>query len=366
MQLKIKTDILKEMISKAIKGAGNNKLIPLTGLMELRAENNTLTITTTDAVNYLYVVQSVDIEDEFSVVLGVEKFSKLISKMTCDSVTLIFHSDMQILEVKGNGTYKIELPLDESGQLISYPNPLPELSDDADSTINVSTIQSILNTIKPSLATTLELPCYTGYYAGDAVIATDTVRIASMNVKLFDADYLIYPESMNLLALMSGEHIDVHKIESDDANTILIYKTSDCIVYSPVMNGIEDYSVDAITGLINTDFNHSCVLDKTALLQVLDRLSIFVGAYDKNAISLVFTADGIQLSSKESTGIELIPYIESNNFEAYECIIDIELFMQEIKAIVSDRIELYYGLPNAIKMVDGDITIIVALLEENN
>lgn len=363
MQLKIKTDVLKEMMTKAIKGAGNNKLIPLTGLMELRAENDTLTITTTDAINYLYVMQSIELEEEFSVVLGVEKFSKLISKMTCENIVLIFHPDMQLLEVNGNGNYKIELPLDESGQLISYPNPLPELPDTY-TQISAFTVQTIINTLKPSLATTLEIPCYTGFYVGDIVIATDTYRVASMNTKLFD-DYscLISSETMSLLSLMSDEYIEVYR--PVDSN-VIVYKTPDCIVFSNVMEGVEEFSVDAIKGLINTDFSRKCVLDRSLLLQVLDRLSIFVGVYDKNAITLTFTADGLQLSSRASTGIETIPYIESDNFEPYECSIDIESITQEIKAIASDRIELYYGLPNAVKIVDDNITIIVALLEENN
>ena len=36
MKAKIKTEVLQNVMTKAVKGAGNNKLIPITSLMELK------------------------------------------------------------------------------------------------------------------------------------------------------------------------------------------------------------------------------------------------------------------------------------------------------------------------------------------
>ena len=55
MKIIIKTTTLQEMIAKAIKGASNNKLIPLTSLMAIEVKDKVLTLTTTDATNYLYI-----------------------------------------------------------------------------------------------------------------------------------------------------------------------------------------------------------------------------------------------------------------------------------------------------------------------
>lgn len=360
MKLTLKTEKLKEMVSRAVKGVSNNKLIPLTSLMAIEVTDNKLTLITTDATNYLYITEDKVVADDFYVVVDATTFSKLVSKMTCENITLEVKTG--VLNVKGNGNYKIELPIDENGGPIKYPDPVDrlDLSSAIQKTINRTTVQVILETIKPALAVTLENPCYTGYYIGDGIVATDTYKIASMDVNLLGANRLVSPEFMDLLAVMTNEKITVMYTDTD-----IVCSTPDCTVYGKFMDGIEDYAIDAIMELVNTDIDSFCSVPKNALLQLLDRLSLFVGPYDKNAIHLTFTQNGLQVSSKATNGIEIIDYIASDNFKDFTCAIDIQMLTQEVKAISNDVIELYYGEDNAIKMTDGNITIIVALLEDD-
>ena len=362
MKLTIRTEKLKDMVSRAVKGVGNNKLIPLTSLMAIEVKDNKLTLITTDATNYLYIVEDKVVAEDFYAVVDAITFSKLVSKMTCENITLQINGGVWVLEVLGNGNYKIELPLDEDGQPIKYPDPVSKLdmSVAQETTVNRSTVQVILNTIKPALAVTLENPCYTGYYMGDKVVATDTYKIASMDISLFNEPKLVSPELLDLLVVMTSEKINVHVFPQE-----IVYETPDCIVYGRFMTGIEDYAIQAIGELVDTEFDSYCSVPKSALVQLLDRLSLFVGPYDKNAIDLIFTNTGLQVSSKKASGVELIQYIASDNFKDFTCSVDIQMLTQEIKAISNDAIELYYGQDNAIKMVDGNITIIVALLEDD-
>lgn len=362
MKLTLKTEKLKEMVSRAVKGVGNNKLIPLTSLMALEVKDNKLTLITTDATNYLYVVEDKVVADDFYVVVDADTFSKLISKMTCENVTLEVASGVWVLNVKGNGNYKIELPLDENGEPIKYPDPVEnlDLSSASEKTINRTTVQVILDTIKPALAVTLENPCYTGYYVGNQVVATDTYKIASMDINLIGEKRLVSPEFMDLLSVVNAEKINVMYTDTD-----IVCSTPDCIVCGKFMEGIEDYAIDAIMELVNTEIDSFCSVPKNAILQLLDRLSLFVGTYDKNAIHLTFTQNGLQVSSKAANGVEIIDYVSSDNFKPFTCAVDIQMLTQEIKAIDNDVIELYYGTDNAIKMTDGNITIIVALLEDD-
>ena len=360
MKLTVKTEKLKEMVSRVVKGVGNNKLIPLTSLMAIELKDSTLTLISTDATNYLYISEDHVVGEDFCAVVDANTFSKLVSKMTCENIT--FEVKEQALEVRGNGTYKIELPLDENGEYIKYPDPVAklDLSRAYETVINRTTIQVILETIKPALAITLENPCYTGYYMGDSVVATDTYKIANMGIKVFDTPRLISAEMLDLLAVMTAEKISVYTMEND-----IVFSSNDCIVVGKLMEGMEDFAIDPIMGLVNTEFNSSCSIPKSALLQLLDRLALFVGPYDKNAIHLTFTSNGSQVSSKATNGIELIQYVSSSNFRDFTCAIDIQMLIQEVKAISNDVIELYYGEDNAIKMTDGNITIVVALLEDN-
>ena len=362
MEVTVKTSILKDMVSRASKGASCNKLIPLTSLMGIKLDDGVLTLITTDATNYLYVREKGIAGLDFNVSVPVDTFVKLIERMTCENITLDVTD--KTLSVKGNGDYKIELPMDEdTGNVVRFPNPVGNIVFDPTNIkeVNLSTIKVIINSLKSALAVTMDDPCYVGYYVGDSVIATDTYKIASLGVSgLFGEPKLISPELMQLLMVMRDEKINV-----DSSGNILVFGSSDCTIYGTVMEGIEDYAVDAIMGLVDTEFDSVCKIPKNALLQVLDRLSLFVNTYDKNGIYLTFTKDGLQIESKSTSGVEIIPYYESNDFKEFTCCIDIEMFMSQIKSLAVDMVELHYGLDNAIKMVDGNVTQVIALLEDD-
>lgn len=360
MKLTISTSTLQNMVAKAMKGASCNKMIPLTGLMaiHLNQESHRLTLLTTDATNYLYVRENKVEGDEFYVVIQAEMFAKLISKMTCETVTLELKDNTLI--VKGNGKYSIELPLDEEGALIKYPHPLGGKSFVGDTaTVNLSTIKLILNTAKSALANTLEVPCYTGYYVGNKVVATDTYKICGINIKLWDEPALVSPEMMSLLDIFTDEKIAVYR----DGN-IMVFVTDNCTVYGPLMDSIDDYQIEAIDGLLEQGFESSCKLTKSALLQLLDRLALFVSPYDKNGVYLTFTREGLQIESKQANSVELIPYAESENFRAFTCCVDIEMLHSQVKANTGDSITIHYGEENAIKITDGNVAQVVALLED--
>lgn len=361
--MKIRTDKLQEMVSRAIKGASNNKLLPITSLMSIVLDAGELTLTTTDATNYLYIGDVAEGED-FNVVVSADMFAKLVSKLTCEYTELSFRSDLGIFEIKGNGHYKMEVPLDENGQYIKYPNPADKLinSEIADwsTVINKSTVQVILETLKPALAVTMDDPCYTGYYVGNSIVATDTFKIASMDIKLFDEPRLVSAELMNLLSVMSAEKINVFVF----GNRVL-FKTPDCVIYGQFMEGLDDFAIDAINGLVDEEMNSMCSVPKSALLQTLDRLSLFVGTYDKNAICLTFTNEGLQISSKASNGVEIIPYVNSENFKDFTCMIDVEMFRSVVKSVQNDEIKINYDEDTSIKIPDGNITIVIALMDDS-
>lgn len=358
MKLTIKTEIFKEMISRAIKGASQNKLIPITGLMAISLRGSSLTLITTDASNYLYIKQDNVVGDDFYVVIQVEQFSKLISKMTCESITL--ECSDNVLNVKGNGDYKIELPLDEEGNLIVFPDPYADVEITESTEVNIATIRTILNTVKPSLAVTMEVPVYTRYYVGDRVIATDTYKMASINSNILNTEpILISAEMMNLLDVMTCEKIGFTKID----NTI-VFSSPDCLVYGHIMEGIEEYAIEPITELLDEEFSSGCKVDRNSFLSILDRISLFVSQYDNRAITLTFTDKGIDISSKASTGIETLTYLESDNPVPYTCSIDIEILTSQIKANVSETVDLKYGNENTIKIVDGNVIQVTALLED--
>lgn len=358
--IQVSTLKLQEMVSKAMKGVGNNKLLPITSLMAIKVQDDDLYLITTDGINYLYIREPRSFEEvDFSVVVNADLFSQLIARLTCEK-TILEITDNSLVVV-GNGTYHIELPLDEEGNLIKYPNPLNNVVWEINSAIdiNLSTIDLILNSISPSLSTTLDIPCYTGYWVGDKVVATDTYKIGCLGTKLLEEPKLISAATMKLLSLMTDEKIKLYVKE----NT-LFFRSENCMVYGKTLDGIQDFQIDAIGGLLEQSFDSMCRVSKQSLLQLLDRLMLFVGVYDKNAIELDFTKEGIEVSSKLDSGVEVIEYQESENYQKFSCLIDIEMLYAQVKAQVNEVVEIWYGKDNAIRINDDNITKIIALIEE--
>ena len=166
MKLTINTATFQNMVAKAVKGAGMNNDLLITQLMSISLKDNMLTLETTDNNNYLYVRQDKVAGEDFNVVVLADKFAKLISKLTCENVTLEIPTakagELDKLVIKGNGKYVIELPYDEEGELIEFPDPVSETTDDFWSTaeLQLSTVRHILSTAKAALLVGKEDSCY--------------------------------------------------------------------------------------------------------------------------------------------------------------------------------------------------------------
>lgn len=357
MTITLSTPLFQEMLNKAVKGAGNNKLVPLTFLISIKAKDNILTLTTTDGLNYLYVKEPVETED-FELVVEMETFSKLISKMTSETITLNITDNY--LEVVGNGKYLIDIPSDD-GNPIRYPDPVSEmdLSEPTD-TLSLEMVNKIINNARNSLAQDYSVPGFVNYYVGSTVLSTDRLKICNVDTEVFKDPVLISCATMDLLAIMDKSSINVYR-----SGNKLVFETSNCVLYANIPEGIEDFDVEVITSLIKEEFPSMCKVSKNAVMQLLDRLSLFVGKFDDNAITVTFTQEGILFSSKKSNGTELVPYIESKNFSEFVAMLDIEMLDSQVKTVDSETIQIYYGNDTALKFVTDDVIQVTAFLEEN-
>ena len=285
--IELDTVLFKDMVSRARKGASNNNMIPLTSMMAIELQDNKLTLITTDSKNYLYIIQDNIPGDDFYAVVIVDTFAALVAKTTSETIHLDLKGNS--LEFIGNGKYSIELP-DEEGEMIQFPDPRQDVELDVLDDIHLTTINTILTTVKSSISTTMEELCYTGYYCGDKVITTDGDKICGMNVKLWDEPRLLSAQTMDLLSVMTAENISVEAGED-----IVIFSTPDCVVYGRTMDCIEDFAVEDINKALEKEFTSTCKVKKSSLLQLLDRISLFVAQkVDNNEVFLNFTDKGIQ------------------------------------------------------------------------
>ena len=361
MKVELKTLVLQEMVAKALKGASCNKLILITSLMEVKVEKGVLTLTTTNGASYLKISEKGVGDTDFCIVVEVGVFSKLVAKTTSEKITL--ELDGTKLTFVGNGTYDIELPLDENGSLIKYPTYKFDKSEDVYET-KLTTIKNILSVNKSAVAKTMEVPQLTGYFLGDKVYTTDSYLVCLNEVKFLNKEHdpiLLHQDLMDLLDVISTEDIKVY-FDHDK----VLFETPNVTIYGTQLSGIEDYPVDALESLVKEEFESWCVLPKTALLNLLDRMCLFVTPYDKNGIYLKFVKEGVMISSRKQSGVELIKYQSSENFKDYMVYIDIEMLKSQISVQPDENVKIHYGSQTAIKLTNGNVTQIIALLEDED
>lgn len=354
----IKTAELNEMVSKVAKCVSNNKLIPLTSLISIKVEGNVFTLSTTDATNYMYVSANDKVPcEDFEVCVLADLFVKLVQKTTSETTTLVVNNG--ILEVQGNGSYKMELPLDENGAVIKFPKKFVMSERQFSDNIKLSTVKNIIAVNKSALAVNMEMPVLVNYYCGESVITSDRKMVCRNKVNLFVNPQLIAPAVMELVGSFSNEDISVSV--SDDS--VVFHSNTDC-VYAPIVPGVSNFPAGAINNLADADFESSCKLPKNVILNVIERVGLFVSKYDNHGINLTFTNDGVMFSSIKKSGSELVGYVESNNFKPYSCRVNIDMLKSQVASVETPEIELYYGSETAIKIESNNVTKIVALITD--
>ena len=360
--MKIKTELLKELIGKAIQCVGNNKLIPITQLMGIESNKHRIRLTTTDATNYMYVMKELDNTDNddeyFAVTVFADQFSKLISKMTSEFTYLAIKDGN--LEVKGNGTYTLELPLDEEGEVVKYPNPLANIKYKfSKSKIMIKDIKLMTDVMKPSIATTFELPALTNYYVGETVITANRNEMTSYDVKIADREVLMPLKLVDLLSIMEND------IEYYIDDNIMVFHADGITIYSKWdSDEVAEFPIMKLNELASTNFKSVCKVNKNDFIALLERIALFVGKYDSAVVRLYFEKDGIRVSNKDRMSNELIEYKDSKKYKAYDCVISISMLLEQLKAYQKDIVEIHYNNPVSIKFVDDDITQIIALIIE--
>lgn len=357
MKLTIKTAKFQDMVQRASKGASENKLLPITSMMAIELKDNVLTLTTTDTSNTLKVRATEIPGEDFYVVVPVDKFTKLITKSTSENITLTLKD--KSLEVKSNGIYNIELPVDEDG-LIKFPEYTFKKKGKG-LVINLTSIHNIISTNKAALSKVLEAPCLCGYYIGERAITTDENVICFNDINLVKENILVSPETMELLTLNTQE-----KIKYFHTGTQLLFETDDVIVHGYEHEGMDMYPIKELNDYLEVEFPSMCKLPKLLLQSVMDRLSLFIEPYDKNGAYFKFTSEGVEVSSKRSKSIEVISYSESKNFSPFICCVDIPMLKSQVDSNPGELIELHYGHPAAIKLVSGNVTQVIALLEDDS
>ena len=299
---KFSTERLKQLVTYAVKGAGFDSNIPESMELGIKVSDSIISFSTTTGETYLRVSDRCT-ADDMNITVNAEIFSKLISKITSDTVDIELNG--KVLEIVGNGKYKLELIPDEEGNIKVFPDKFVKQTELV-GTIPAIDVVTINTSIKASLSESVG-SIYSQYYVGDVVASTDRIMLSILNKKYFDGAYLFSAEFVDLMLLSCA---DVSLYKSDNTIVAISNPTETCeiAICTKVPTDTSDYDIESLNKFANLSAPAFCRVKKVDLINLLDRLSLFVNKFDEGAIKLHFTQDCIEVSSMASSGIERIEY----------------------------------------------------------
>lgn len=360
---KINTLKLQELIRKSLKGSSNERAIPITQFLEFKLEGNILTLKTTNGKDYLWVSMDGVEGDDMAVCLNAELLSKLIMKTTSETMSFVFNPEDLSFTVTGNGTYQMSLLVDEEegDGLISYPNPEFKQELAAPSfVVSMENLNAVIASNRAALAKTSEMASLMNYYFDlDKVITCDSNLVCSNRIESFSTQMLIPPELMNLISIIDSKTC---KVSQYDGLIRVTNETGTINIYGETSEDLQNYPIDAINGFLNADFEKKCKIRKSDILSVLDRIALFIDAYDENSITLTFDRQGVIVYNRGKKSNEVIQYVERGNWNSLVSMnIEVNRLISAIQSQPGDVLDISYENPAEIKIESGNITYIVSL-----
>lgn len=341
---KVSTKNLQEMVNKLGK-CNSNKLLEITKYYELEVNESGLVITATDGNNFIVVKDNTVKGDAFKTIVKADQFSKLVLRTSVDKMT--FTMKENYLEVVGNGKYKVEVITDEK-----YPK-YEFVTEAAPVEVELATLKSVASTNKYAISTAIADGVLTGYLFQDGKCVTaDGIKVCMTPAKLVEGSVLLTQEMMTLIGALTQEKVQV---TADDGKVLL--ETDNTIVFGSEMDGLDQYP--DVAPLAEIEFPSVCSLSKLAILNILDRLTLFIDPFEKNEVLLNFTEEGLEVSTN-SGSYEVIAFAKSENFQPFTCAVN-GLFLKELVSAVSTELfELHYGEEALIRLDSNGVIQLLA------
>ena len=354
----IKTTTLQRMLQKVSKGSRPDRLVDYSLHLGIEYKEGKLTLTYTDGTNFIEVSETIQ-GDDFKVTVSTDLFTKLTQKTTSENITLSITD--RSLSFEGDGKYEFELPLDPETGLMVYPN-FPEVESDNGNIVKLSTIQSIIQSNKTSLAVTFSRPYLTGYYLAQTSVATNSLQIAINTLPTFNQPFLARPQVLEMLLAMDTDPV---AFRNDNK---MWFITDNVKIYTMELENIEGYHqfYGRVNNHINSEFQSNCKVYRSTLLKTLDRLTLFLGKYTNKDCRLTFTAEGFKIESKDKAGSELLPYVSSDNFRPFSNCVKSLVFKNIISSQVGDDdiITIDYGHSDMLKISSQNVIHIIPFTDD--
>lgn len=341
-EITLKTEHLKDAVSKAVKGSGRIAILPITEVIGIEVKNKDVILTTTDNTTNLIVRIKdavVDPSVEFYACTDSDLFGKLVAKTSSDTVTLKL-SDNSLL-FAGNGVHNLPLILEVEGGLTKI-KPI-KVNEETAKTVELSKndLDRILQYNKNTVMKTLDTPILTGYCFDKSKVVTFNQNNACITDIAVDMPRLLVSSAVvNLFSTITDEKATVR---FDDRR--IVVTTSNVDIEGTLLENADAYPVEELKATIGEEaFGDSFVkVSKQELNDVLDRIALFVSNNEEGIIELTVGDDGLYIKNRKESSVEKVSYIEHSLKNTFTKYIDIRDFKSTISSLSLDYVILKFS-----------------------
>lgn len=360
-RLVLKTDVLKDIISKAVKACSFMDSFPVTSMLEINTEPGKLFVKTTDNINILTLEKAMEVDGGVHIVVDAKLFSSLVSKLTTP-ITEISIENNQVI-VKANGKYELPLVSEQDGSAVSLPGYEFDSSVPSNS-ISTQDLRSIMTMSKTCKSEMKELPSIFNYYMdSERVLTTDSYKMCNNPIKLFNNPVCLPPSLVDMIPLVA----DDSGVTIQENSTSVLFTSANGSLYGrkATQEDLEQFPAQDLIASLNESYDNECVINRTLLINALERTCLFTEGFDSNSITLTFTKDQITLTTKRNNTSESIKYLQPSNFDGeFSINIDAVFLKNQLSSFPKEDILIKFGNESGIVLVCDNITQLSSSLDE--
>ena len=359
-KMKVNTPLLQDMVSKSVKACSMEDSFPVTSLFEITAKDGVLTITSTDNVNILKLTRS-GVEGDIDVVVDAKLFSALISRLSTPITEICVEGNNIV--VKANGKYDMPIIVEEDGSKVSLPtyNFDETVAGNSVTTLELKTILSMNKSCKAEMK---EMPSLFNYYMdSERVLTTDFYKACDNPVKMFNNPVCLPPALVDLIPLVA------------DDSGVTVQENDDCVLFTSTLGtlygkkatqqDLENYPVEDLIQSINESYDYEAIINRTLLVNALDRVNLFTGDYDSNSVTMTFSSDQVTLTTKRSNTHECIRYLAPSKVEEdFSIDIDAVFLKSQLLSSPKEDIKLKFGNEAGIQIICDKIVQLASSLAD--
>ena len=347
------------MLNKVSKCTSKGGIALVAQLVEIRLNNGTLSLRTTDTRNIMILRKSGVAGDDFVATISLDVFEKIVSRTSKEEIELVV--DDRSVQLKGNGVYNFPLTI-EGDEPVTFPRigmiEDPEVKKQF-------AVKDFLDAIKNNgdfVGSPFVDPSLSGFYFGDNVVTSDLCTCCYLHRKFFDTPVMLYPTTLALLNEISDENVIFLK-----KGRKIQFVSSTCLIDSVVHSDVDNFPVDDFNQYLTEQFGSGVTISKKAAVEILERVSFFVDMKTEYGATIFdFKEDGIVISDRNGKASEVLPFTNPVNFQPFVCHVPAIDLIKVLDIEGDDEIVLWYANPTALRIDVNNVTRILALVDPDD